>query len=969
MSFLRRKLVWIPALLVALYALLGFVVAPRVARSQAEAKLPEVLERPVVIREIALNPFSLAVTVRGFSVTEKTGAPFVAFEELFVDASFWRLVTGRIAFDAIRLVQPTVAVSMLADGNLSFADLLPKDEAKPAAPEPKGEPLSITIDALDISNGAFTFSDLQRVEPFSATLQPLGLSLTNFTTEAGRDSRYNFTAKLGEATLAYEGDFSATPLRSAGTLSMQGIRLDAFQPYIHEQSQLELLGGVAGIAARYALDGSTSPLQFVLEDGKITLDGLRIGGEGVAEPLFTLGHLGVDVAKVDLATKKVAVRAVTLEQGVVTALREKSGDLQLVRLATRPKSPAAARDGGTSQLEPSAPDAGTPPSTTVAVTAPSANANWTATLDAFALKDWALSWADESLEYPVKVKLDQLELALGAVAWPLEKPVDLSLAFRWMEQGTFALKGPVGLEPLGGTLHLELRRFDLAPLDGYLFDNGLNGTLKSAALDTTLDATFRGKGDSFSVRGDLALNELSLLDFDDRPVFAAKQLALSGLDVSKQPNLSVALATLRLAGTTLSVQRDEQGELNLSRLSRPPPPGRAAPAEVPEPKGDAGPGLALKLATLQLEDFNVDWLDRTTKPAFATSLRRLGGKVTNLTYPTTQRIGLALAGRVDQAPLKLKGNLLVRGKASQGDVVVSLDGYDLPRATPYSVHYVAQPIERGKLGLELDWKLGQRSVTASNKVLVDQLEFGPQVEEPGPDATKLPLGLAVAVLSDRRGRIDLDLPMTGNLDDPEFKWGGMVLQTLKNLLEKVATAPFSLMAGLFAGQDPDALKTIAFAPGETVPVAAEAEKAASLANLLSERPLLKLEFKGGADPVADRDVLARRQLRASLTQRRGATGSADAGVTVASDADYASLVAAAWRKQKGPTDAGTPDFAQMEAELLAKQVVTDEALDGLRRERAAWLQSALTEKGIDVSRLFVLGVADNTASSVLVELK
>jgi hypothetical protein len=649
------------------------------------------------------------------------------------------------------------------------------------------------------------------------------------------------------------------------------------------------------------------------------------------------------------------VQEIVLDQGVVRAVREKSGELELLRLSKK-KAPDAA-----------AAPAPAVPAPTVATTPTRPTKGWTATLGRFALQQWAVSWADQALEYPVAAKLDQLDLELTKLRWPLEGAIDTKLGFRWMESGRLAISGPLSPEPLGGELHVELTDFSLVPFDGYLWEYALNGTLKSGALTTRLDATFADGGKQYTARGDVAFRQLNLLDGDDKPLLEARALELSGLDVRSSPALTVSLGAVKLAGTTLRVERDGAGEVNLSKLAKAKK-SSTTPAPTAPAEKSSGGGLTAKVATVQLEDLNVDWLDRTTKPAFATSVKRLSGKISNVTSPTTQRIGLALGGRLDQAPFSVKGAILPRGKASDGAIKLSLTGYDLPRATPYSVQYVSQPIARGKIGVELDWKLGGRKVTAANRVLVDQLDFGPVVEEPGPDAKQLPLGLAVAVLSDRKGRIDLELPMSGDLDDPEFQWGGMILFTLKNLLEKVATAPFTLVAGLFAG-DPESLKAIVFPAGEASPVSDEAAKAETLATLLTERPLLKLELAPGVDPVADRDVLARRQLRQSLTPRGGvALERSDAGVPGLDDAEYQRLVGVAWRKVHG-ADAGTVEFQRMESELLARQVVSEEALEGLRRQRAAWLQSSLGDRGVDVTRLFVVGTAQQEAANVAVQLK
>lgn len=249
-ALLRRKLIWIPTALLGLWALLGFVIAPRAVRALLPEKLGAVLKRPVSVGEVSLNPFKLDLIVRDFAITEVNGDPFFAFRALDVNASFFALLRGRAGFDRIALEGPQVAVTLKSDGSLSFADLLESSEPPPTAPaeQKRSEPITVSIAELSVTEGSITFHDLTHPEPFTAKLAPLALALTDFTTEAGRGSRYTFKASLGDAQLNYEGDFTARPLKSSGRLAMQGIRLNAVQPYLASVTQLELLGGTLGVS-------------------------------------------------------------------------------------------------------------------------------------------------------------------------------------------------------------------------------------------------------------------------------------------------------------------------------------------------------------------------------------------------------------------------------------------------------------------------------------------------------------------------------------------------------------------------------------------------------------------------------------------------------------------------------------------------------------------------------------------------
>lgn len=945
--FLKRKSVLIPAALLATYALLGFLVAPRVLKARLPGILGEALKRPATVGDVSLNPFSLEVVVRDFEVTEKDGSPLVAFRMLRVNASFFALLRGRIGFDAIALDGPTIAVTLLKDGSLSFADLL-EPGAPPSTPPPDESaksPLTIAIAELAVTDGAFTFHDLTRADPFTAHLAPLSLALNDFTTETGRGSRYSFKAKLGDAQLEYDGDFSARPLKSSGRLSMKGIRLNAAQPYVASVTQLEVRGGTLGIEGRYAFDATQSPAKLVLEDCGVEVDDLQVNGAGEQQPPLELHQLRAVAPRIDLNAKEAVLSELVLRQATVRARREAGGRIQLVRLAsakTSSKAPAAAAPA---------------PAPTPKAAAGSSDKGWSLRLARVAIEDSAVEWADQSLESPAKLKLDQVKLELTKLAWPAAGPVDASLSFRWQEQGTVNVTGKVTPDPFSADLALDVAGLGLGAIDGYARNAGFAGTLQQATLGAKMKAQVAQGGDRLAVSGDADLQGIAVLDADDRPLLNARAVALKGLDFQSAAASSLTIDQLQLSGFKLKVQRKGNGDLNVEQLVRETPAPRAPPSEK---KAESSSARAIALKALVLDDFNVDWLDETTAPAFATSLTRLSGRITNLGRPMQRPVSIKLAGKLDQAPLNVNGTVMPGANALASNMQVTIEGYDLPHVTPYSVRYTAQPINTGKLSLSITGQVAEKKVTAQTKSLIDQLEFGDSVPNPGEKAKSLPLGLATAVLSDREGRIDLELPVFGDMTDPDFEWGGLLWKTLLNVLDKVATAPFAMLAGATNGVDPDVLKLVAFSPGATSAVGDEANKLDTLAALLNNRPRLKLELTPGADGVSDRDALARDALRRSLAikaaRAAGKSFATDGGTPALVPAEYERLVSAAWTAQAGArADGGTaPSFAEEEAELVAKQAVRPEDLAALGRERAAWFQAGLAERGIPVTRVFIV---------------
>ena len=131
------------------------------------------------------------------------------------------------------------------------------------------------------------------------------------------------------------------------------------------------------------------------------------------------------------------------------------------------------------------------------------------------------------------------------------------------------------------------------------------------------------------------------------------------------------------------------------------------------------------------------------------------------------------------------------------DLAVKFNNIELSPVTPYSSKYLGYAIDKGKLTLALKYSIDKKQLQAQNDVLIDQLTFGNSVDSK--DATKLPVRLAVVLLRDNSGKIDLHLPVTGRTDDPDFHVGKIIIDTIVNILEKAATSPFALLEAIYPG--------------------------------------------------------------------------------------------------------------------------------------------------------------------------
>jgi hypothetical protein len=276
------------------------------------------------------------------------------------------------------------------------------------------------------------------------------------------------------------------------------------------------------------------------------------------------------------------------------------------------------------------------------------------------------------------------------------------------------------------------------------------------------------------------------------------------------------------------------------------------------------------------------------------------------------------------------------------DVAAKGSDIEQPPLSAYSLRYAGYPITKGRLTLDVKYHLQDGTLDGHNKIVLDQLAFGDKVE--GPDATTLPVLFAVNLLKDENGRIDLELPIKGSLEDPQFDMGALIGQVVTNLLKKAVTAPFSLLAAAFGGSGDNAkagggedLKFVAFAPGSAQAPEAERAKLERISKALLARPALKIEMAAHVDPEKDLAALRKAALHAKLAPK-------DRRID---DEQYAALVRAAYEKEFGkPKEKEeAPSLERMEARLMQEQAVGDDALVALASQRAEWVKDYLTSEG------------------------
>ncbi len=588
---------------------------------------------------------------------------------------------------------------------------------------------------------------------------------------------------------------------------------------------------------------------------------------------------------------------------------------------------------------------------------------------------------DESLKPALDLALQSLRVTADRLAMgPGQSNFTLAAA-GIQGNGKLDLKGVFTPQPLTVKTAVDLSGLNVATFAPYAASS-LNATVRAITLGAKGNAEFAAAAGNAPMKagwkGGVEITDVDLQDRVNNDDFLNwKRLGFSGMDISVAGDkIGARLGDIALEDFYGRVLLNAQGRLNVMDLVAAPgqaggsitqdtqTPGRnkAPPAAAPAKGGaSAMPDIAVNSVTLNRG--RMTFTDRFVKPNYVAELSSIEGSITAVSSTNPQPAKVKVTGRVyTTAPLSISGIVQPFAKYLTLDLKATAKGVDLPRFNTYSAKYVGYPIKRGKLSVDLEYKIKDRALQATNHVILNQLTFGDKTNSP--DATKLPVLLAVALLKDARGNIDINLPVSGSLDDPQFSVGGIVVRVLMNLVVKAVTSPFSLLASAFGGGEE--LSYVEFAPGSAALTEDSVQRIDTLTKALADRPALKMDISGRADPKTDMEGLRQawvdgqiRAAKAADTAPRGKKPNpAGVQVSAAERAKYLEEVYDDTDIEDKPRNfigiAKSVPAEQMEAMLRKAAPVGEEQLRQLADARAQAVYEKLQAQEGLADRVFIV---------------
>ncbi|HET8850679.1 MAG TPA: DUF748 domain-containing protein [Marinobacter sp.] len=831
--------------LLALYAIAGFLILPWWLERTLPEQLAERMGWNASVASVSANPFTLALELEQFSAADPDGEPVAAFEHLRVNLNLLQGLRGIVGFEEVILTEPDIRLDLLQNYDLNYLRDWrnanpPSAAAATPAEDPAGEPLKLYFGQLAVLGGELRLRDYSQGELAEFRVAPLDLTINDLSTWSrdDSDSAYSVTAAVGEQTLVWEGELSLAPLYSRGHFTLSDVQHDTLAHFLGPYLPWQLRDGTVTLESRYELAGGDR-FELITSEGRIALSDLAMALQpGDEEPALTTASLTVEGLGFDLTGREATVGMLQVERPSLAVVRNGEGNLDW--LANLSQGDDSGADSGPAPDD----DAG--------------RFRWS--VQGIDIVDGELHWRDEVPETPAQLTLTDLDISLGGLSHRLEEPVSYELSSALASGGQIQANGQFTPQPFTFEAALSGSGLALAVMEPYLqLGTRLSVTGGTLSFDGNLDLDGQKDPMTGTFSGTAEVSNLDVrLPGEDGELISWDTLQLAPIEYNLSP-ARLEIGTVRLANPRVSVLRNAEGVHNLARITKPQPgpqsesgAGPATARTDEQGTGNEQPGFIFRIGELQLDSAYLGYTDRTLSPPFSTALEELSGSVTGISNVPPQEGRVSVTGQLaGGAPVTLEGSLGALGSDETSTLTLSTEDLSLPALSPYFGRYLGYAVDSGKLALDLRYQITGTRLEASNEVILDRMTLGQAMASD--QAVNAPVKLGLALLTDRSGVIDVNLPISGDLSDPQFSVGQIVMRAFVNLLVKAATSPFTMLGSLaeLAGFSADELGQVSFVPGSVELARGEADKLSALGKALRERPDLLLNIRGAAAPEAD----------------------------------------------------------------------------------------------------------------------
>ena len=960
MRILKKVIIGLLVFLVVL-GIAGFFIAPPLVKPLIMKKMSAALHRKASIDKISINPYAVSITIKGFTLEDPgRPKPFVAFDELYVKADLTSSLFRRaLILKKITLKNPYVGVSRKPDGSYNFSDLLPHDEAKAETKIQKEEkPFLFSLNNIQIVNGGIDFQDAPN--KISHTVREMNVSVpfvSNIEYYLADYVEPKFSARINDNKFELVGKTQPflTSHATSFDVDIEDLDIPFYLNYIPAKMNCQLKSARLDtkMKVHFIVNKDKSP-SLALSGGitlrKIVLNDLQ------NNKILQLPSLNINMTSVKPLVPNIHLAQIALQSPELVIRRDKQGEVNLLNLTKKQTGKSA-------------------PKKEESTTSSNKKSDFKFKVDNVVLEKADIAFIDSQPSEQVNVHISPLSFKAVNISTEKGEPGKIELSGFLNKKSEIKAAGTLTLEPLDTDLQLDLKNINIRDFQSY-FTGKVKIDVTRGAISTAGNFSLtKDKKNEMVIKytGNLSVSNLATLDKAQSNDFLKwKKLSFNQIKFGYNP-LFVHIDTIFLADLFSRIIINPDATINIqdifsdkeakdAQFKKPVKQEKKKPAKVQkdEKQGPAD----IKIGKIIFNNGHIDFSDKNIKPNYSANMLNLTGSVTGLSSKEFSRADVALKGNLGYgSPIDITGKINPLGKDLYADIKVSFQDIELSPLTPYSNKFLGYPITKGKLNFNVSYLIDKRKLDSENKVLINQLTFGNKVESP--NAIKAPVTLAVSLLTDRNGQINLDIPVSGSLDDPKFSIWPIVWQVIVNLITKAVTSPFALLSSLTGGGEE--LSFIEFDYGSAAVTDDGQKKINMIDKALNERPNIKLDIEGYVDADKDKTELKRaefnRQINAQKLKEMLAKGEqpvAFAQIKLSAQ-EYDKYLKQAYRaasfskprnilgmqKDLPPTE--------MEKLMMANIEITDSDLRQLAAKRAQSVRELILKSGdIAADRIFIV---------------
>ncbi|MGC9324847.1 MAG: DUF748 domain-containing protein [Desulfomonilia bacterium] len=828
MRNLRNLLLFI-VIIFAAYSLAGFLVLPPILKSMVVKNLSQSLDRPVSIERVKLNPYKLSLTAEGICINDQDGtSEFVSVNELFLNLQSMSALKRALIVRELKLVNPCVHIVRVNENTFNFSDLF-----ETGNDSHQGTPLKFSVENIQVFGGRIDVEDTPIGKHHVAHDITIAIPfISNIDYFADVFVQPRFEAMVNGKPVFLQGETKPfhDSLETTLNIDFKQIDIPYYLAYIPQKFGFKIPAGRLDIEALLIFMQYKDRAPTLEIEGTCVVKNLAVM-DMQDQPMLGLPELLIQIAPSRPLERQIHVERIALNSPQLAVTRLATGSLNLELV-------------GENRPEQASPVEETPETNPLSLA-----------IDAVDITDGSISFTDLSTSNPVKLDIGRFSLNTVGISTTSKNPAELNLTCTIGEKGSLSAQSSFLLNPLSGEVKLDLRGVELSWFQPYLSDR-FDLIISRGSASTTGTCTFTTKRDEeprISFTGNVQVVRLASVDRAHAEDFARfSSLSVKGISLSTHPNI-LSLSDISLVEPYVRITLFEDGSLNIRNIFSTKTREEQEIMEPNDQEPEQEPAFqSVTVGKVYLNKGTIAFQDRSVKPEYTSELSYIDGSITGLSSEAVKRADVALSARLNNhSPLSITGSINPLQEDLFVDLTASLTDIDLSPATPYSGKYVGYTIRKGKLSLDLDYLIEQKTLESTNTIIIDQLTFGEPVESP--DSMNLPVKLATALLKDRQGRINLDLPVTGRTDDPEFRVGKVILQMIVNIVTKAAASPFGALSALYPGAEQ--LQHIEFPFGSARLSDGSEEKIQTLTQILADKPSLSIEIQGSVDMVQDRQAL------------------------------------------------------------------------------------------------------------------